>query len=170
MLLEISVAHHRSYEARSVADACCVGLGIGTVQSQVEVEVGEILLQLQEVIEERNLLKRTCSVEVVHGTIAILGLHAVTLEHMHDLCTQRSHTGTTANPNHLAARTIYGTELSVRTTHDHLVAGLQAEDVRRGNTRIDILEARSLIFGLEGRSGNTHVQCDDVTLVGIVGH
>ena len=104
--LEIGIAHHWRNEARRVLDACCICLRIGTVESKVEMEIGEVLLQLQEVVEERNLLQCACTIEVVHGALTVLILNAVALEHMHNLSTQRSHTGTTANPNHLSASAI----------------------------------------------------------------
>ena len=170
MSLEIGVAHDGSHEARGVLDSSCIGLGIGTVESEVEVEVGEVLLELQEVVEERNLFQRTGTIEVVHGTLAVFVLHAVALEHVHDLSTQGSHTGTTADPNHLAACAVLRTELTVRATHDDLVTGFEAEDVRRGDTRVDIHEAGALLLRLEGRRGDTDVEGDDVALVGVVSH
>ena len=99
VLLEVGVAHNGCYEACGILDTCCIGLGIGTVQRKVEVEVVELLLQCEEVVEEWDLLLCACTVEVVHLTVAAL----TGLEHVHDLCTERSHTGTTTYPNHLTA-------------------------------------------------------------------
>ena len=42
---------------------------IGTVESQVECEVGELLLKLQEVLEVEHLVERTRTVEVGHHTV-----------------------------------------------------------------------------------------------------
>ena len=52
MLLQIGVAHHRSYEAWGIFDSGFVRFWIRTVKREVEVEVIEILLQLEEVIKE----------------------------------------------------------------------------------------------------------------------
>ena len=106
----------------------------------------------------------------MHRTLAVFFADAVSLEHVHNLGTQRSHTGTATDPNHFTTGAVLGTELSVRTAHDDLVAGLQREDVRRSDTGVHIHEAGPLILRLEGRRGNTHVQRDDVALIGIVGH
>ena len=170
MSLEVGVAHNGSHEARCVLDTCCICLRIGTVESEVEVEVGEVLLELQEVIEERNLLQRAGTIEIVHGALTVFILHTVTLQHMHDLSTQRSHTGTTTDPNHLTTCAVLRTELTIGAAHDDLITGLQAKDVAGSNTRVDIHETRTLLLRLEGRCGDTDVEGDDVALVGVVGH
>ena len=125
MLLQISVAHDGSHESCGILDTCCIGLRIGTVQGQVEVEVVEVLLQLQEVVQEGDFLQGACAVEIVHRTLAVFFADTVSLEHVHNLGTQRSHTGTATDPNHFTTGAVLGTELSVRTAHDDLVAGLQ---------------------------------------------
>ena len=87
----------------------------------MEVEVGILLLQAEEVVEIEHLVEGAGTIEVVH--LAILRVER--LGHVHDLCTQRSHTGTTTDPNHLALRVEMRMEVAVRATHDHLVAWLQ---------------------------------------------
>ena len=111
VLLEIGVAHHWCHESRRVLDSSLVCLRVWTVEGEVEVEVVELLVECEEVVEERNLLEGTCSLEVVHLAVACVE----GLEHVHDLCTERSHTGTTADPNHLTTSAVLWTELSVRT-------------------------------------------------------
>ena len=130
----------------------------------MEVEVGIFLLQTQEVVEVEHLVQRTCTIEVVH--LAVRGMQR--LCHVHNLSTQRSHTGTATNPYHLLLRVEVRVEVAERTAHNHLVAGFQREDVRRGNTRVDIHEAA--LVGLERWCGDTHGQHEDVALGGIVGH
>ena len=114
MLLEVCIAHNRSYEARSIFDSCCICLWIWTVEGEMEVEVREVLLKLEEVIEEWNFLKSTRTIEVVHWTLTILWSNTMSLEHVHDLCTERSHTGTTTYPDHLTTCAILWTELTIR--------------------------------------------------------
>ena len=50
--------------------------------------------------------------------------------HVHDLRTQRSHAGTTTDPNHFFLAVEMRMEVTVRTTHNHLVTRFQREDVR----------------------------------------
>ena len=96
----------------------------------MEVEVREFLLESEEVVEEWDFLKRTCTIEIVHWTLTVFWSDAIALEHVHDLSTERSHTCTTTDPDHLATCAVLWTELTVRTRHDHLVTWLEAEDVR----------------------------------------
>ena len=91
----------------------------------MEVEVGEILLELMEIIEIEHLVESTGTIEVVHLTVTAVERAG----HVHDLCTQRSHTSTTADPDHFLLRVEMGMEVTVGTTHDNLVAGLECEDV-----------------------------------------
>ena len=97
VLLEVSITHHRSDESGRVLHAKAISLRIRTVKRQVEVEVRELLLHLQEVLHEEDLVDGTGAVEVMHLTIRSVER----LQHMHDLRTERSHTGTTTDPNHL---------------------------------------------------------------------
>ena len=83
VLLEVGVAHHWSNEARSVFYTQCISLRIWTVQSQVEVEVRELLLQLQEVLQEEYLVNSTSTVEIVHLTV--IGRKG--LKHVHNKST-----------------------------------------------------------------------------------
>ena len=165
MILQISIEHHLVYETCRVLHARCIGCRVGTVQCQMEVEVGIILLQLQEVLQIEHFVQGTCTIEVVH--LAVCGMQRT--GHVHDLCAQRSHTGTTTYPNHFLLRIEDRMEISVRTTHGHLVTRFQREDVRRGDTRHHILEAY-LRFRFERRSGDTYRQHDAVAFSRIVGH
>ena len=153
-------------EARSILHACCICCGIRTVQSQMERKVREILLDLQEVFQIEYFIQRTCTVEVSHLTVCSMQC----LRQVHDLGTQRSHTGTTANPHHFLLRIEYRVEVSVRTTHDYLITRFQCEDIRRSDTRRYIHKALSLIFRLERRSCDTYCQHDTVALCRIVSH
>ena len=89
---------------------------------------------------------------------------------MHNLRAQRSHTGATANPNHLSLRVKYRMEIAIRTGHHNLIARFEAEDIGRCNSARYIHKARSLLLRFERRSGNTDRKGDDISLVRIVGH
>ena len=86
------------HKARSVLHASGIGCRIGTVERQMEVEVGILLLQSQEVVEIEHLVVGAGAIEVVH--LAVLGVEG--LGHVHNLGTQRSHIGTTTDPYHFA--------------------------------------------------------------------
>ena len=169
MLLEVGVAHNRSDEARGVLDTELVCLRVRTVQRQVEMEVRELLLQSEEIVEEEDFVDSTCAVEIVHLTVtAVAGL-----QHVHDLCTERCHTGTTTNPDHLLLTIVNRTELTVRTAHAHLVARFEREDIRGSDTAGYVHELRSvgaLLFRFERRCSDTDGEGDDVALVGVVSH
>ena len=128
-------------------------------------EIGEFLFQFPEVFQEESLAQSTCSIEEVH--LSVCGVKG--LSHMHDLCTQRCHTGSTTNPNHLFARSKVGMEVSIRTTHHHLVARFEAENIRRADTSGHIHETY-LRTRQERCGSNTHGKGDDVSLCRIVGH
>ena len=98
-------------EAWGVFHASSIGCRVGTVEGQVEVEVGILLLQAEEVVEIEYLVQGAGTVEVVH--LAVLRMQC--LRHVHDLCAQRSHTGTTAYPDHLLLRIEVRVEVTVRT-------------------------------------------------------
>ena len=169
MLLEVGVAHDRSDEARGVLDTELVCLRVRTVERQVEMEVRELLLQSEEIVEEEDFVDSTCAVEIVHLTVtAVAGL-----EHVHDLRTERCHTSSTTNPDHLLLAVINRTELTVRTAHAHLVTRFEREDIRGSDTAGYVHELRSvgaLILRFEGRGSDTDGEGDDVALVGIVSH
>ena len=169
MLLEVGVAHDRSDEARGVLDTQLVGLRVRTIQREVEMEVGELLLQREEILEEEDFVDSTSTVEIVHLTVAALA----GLEHVHDLRTQRSHTGSTTDPDHLLLAVINRTELTVRTAHANFIPRFEREDIGRSDTAGYIHELRTiraLLFGFERRRGDTHGKGDDIALVGIVSH
>ena len=52
------------------------------------------------------------------------------LEHVHYLRTERSHTGTTTYPNHLALAVEDRVEITIRTRHRYLITRLEREDIR----------------------------------------
>ena len=58
MILQIGVVDHLMHKARSVAYARCVGCRIRTVERQMEMEIGKILLKLQEIVEIKHLVER----------------------------------------------------------------------------------------------------------------
>ena len=165
MILEIRVIHHLVYEARGVRNASLISLGIGTVQRQVEVEVGIFLLQLMEIFQEEGLAQAARSIEEVHFTVTCVQ----SLRHVHNLRSQGSHAGTTAHPYHLLLGVEDGMEVTIRTAHDYLVAWLAGEYVGRSDTRRHVLEAH-LWTGLEGSGGDTHGQGDAIALGGIIRH
>ena len=160
-------------EAGSVGHAGGIGGGVGTVEGQVEVEVGEVFLQLVEVVEVEHLVEGAGAVEVVHGAVgAMEGAGEV-----HDLCAEGSHAGAAADPDHLVALRVVApgavlgaadAEFAVGAAHDDLVAGLEGEYIGRGDTGVDVLETTAV--GSEGRGGDTHGEHEDVALGGVVGH
>ena len=183
MVLEVGVVHHVVDEAGCVGYAGFVGCGVGTVESQMEVEVGEVLLELMEVVEVEDFVEGAGTVEVVHLSVGAVER----AREVHNLCTKRSHTGATANPNHLgvlrsvAPLTVFGTadvEVAVGAGHYDFVAGLEREYVARCNTGIDIDEGASAAFGsalsafgaVDWRRGDTDGEHKDVALGRIVGH
>ena len=92
MVLQISLVHHVVNEACHILHSCCIGCRIRTVESEVEVEVRELLLNLCEVIEVECLNESTRSVEVVN-----LFLCLESLEELHDVAAQRCHTCSTTD-------------------------------------------------------------------------
>ena len=88
-------------------------------------EVGELLLKLPEILHEEGFIQATGTIEEVELTVGAMQR----LRHVHDLRAERSHTCSSTNPNHLLLRVEMGMEISIRTTHHYLVAGLQTEDV-----------------------------------------
>ena len=165
MILQVVIIHHLMNETSCIFHTSSISSRIWTVECQVEVEVREVFLQSEEIIQIEYFIQSTCTIEIVHLTIG--GMQRLT--HMHNLCTQRSHTGTTTYPNHLALRIKDRMELSIRTAHSHLVAWLQTEDVRRSNTWTNIHKAH-LWFWLKRRCCNTDGQHEAVALSRIVSH
>ena len=66
VVFQVSFVNYVVYEARSVLHACCIGCRIGTVQCKVELEVGEILFNLQEVFQIEHFVQCTRTIEVIH--------------------------------------------------------------------------------------------------------
>ena len=83
MVLQISLIDYLMNETCRIANACCICCRIRTVECQMELEVREILFYLQEVFQIEHFVQRTCTVEVVHGTICDVQC----LCQVHDLCT-----------------------------------------------------------------------------------
>ena len=112
-------------ETGSILNTGCISGRVGTVKCKMELEVGEILFKLHEIVQVEHLIQGTGSIEVVHHTVA--GLES--LCHPHDLRTERSHTGTTTYPHHLSLGIYYRVEVAIRSAHAHLVAGFESEYV-----------------------------------------
>ena len=102
VVLEVGVVHHVVDEACGVGYASFVGSGNGTIEGQMEVEVGEVLLQLMEVVKVEDLVEGTGTVEVVHLSVGAVERAG----EVHNLSTQRGHTGTTANPDYLGVECV----------------------------------------------------------------
>ena len=125
MVFEVCIEHDLMNEACCVFYTSSVGSRIRTVERKMEVEVGELLLQSEEVVKIEHLVERAGTIEIVHLTVG--GVQS--LRHVHNLSAQRSHTGTTTYPYHLTLGVEVGMEVTIRTAHDNLVARLEGEDV-----------------------------------------
>ena len=91
----------------------------------MELEVGELFFELQEIVKIEHFVESTCSVEIIHRAVGSLQR----LKQPHYLRTQRGHAGTAAYPHHLLLAVSYGVEVAVRTAHQHLIARFQSEDI-----------------------------------------
>ena len=87
----------------------------------MELEVGEIFLQLEEILKVEHFVECPCSIEIAH--LAVGGVEC--LCHPHYLCAEGSHTGTAAHPDHLGLGIDNRMEISVRPAHQHLVTRLE---------------------------------------------
>ena len=152
-------------EARRVLHASRVGSGVWTVERKVESEVGELLLQLEEILQVEHLIQGTSAIEVRH--LAVCRMQG--LCHVHDLRTERSHTRTTTDPHHLTFRIEDRMEIAIRATHQHLVARFEGKDIGRSDTRHHVHEAH-LGFRFERRRSDTYRKHETVALGRIVGH
>ena len=74
MVLEVGLVEDVVNEADLVVHSCCIGLGILTVEGQMELEVGELALYLVEVLEVEGLLQAAGTVEEVDLAGCLLGL------------------------------------------------------------------------------------------------
>ena len=92
MLLEICLVHDIVNESCHILHSSCIGCRIRTVESEVEVEVRELLLDFSIILEVECLFQATCTIEEVD---LLLGLES--LEQMHDVASERSHTCTTTD-------------------------------------------------------------------------
>ena len=77
VLLEVCLVKHVVNEACNIRYTCLVSLRIWTVQSEVELEVRELLLDLLEVLEVECLLQRTSTIEEINLTAGLNGLEEV---------------------------------------------------------------------------------------------
>ena len=86
----------------------------------------------EEMDESSLLIRQVLKSKLIDMDLSVRALNCLKsaeLETLGDLVAiQKS--GTTTNPNHLTTSVVVGTELTIRATHNYLVAGLQAEDVR----------------------------------------
>ena len=173
MVFQVGVVHHVVYEARGVGHTRGVSRRVGTVEGQVEVEVGVVALQLAEVVEIEDLVEGAGAIEIVHGTVDAMER----AREVHDLGTQGSHAGATADPYHLVAARVVDpgavvgaahAELAVGAAHDDLVARIEGENVGGGDAGVDGHKAGTV--GLEGRGGDADGEHEDIALVGVVGH
>ena len=119
VILQVGLVHHIVDKARGVLDTGGVRGGIRTVESEVELEVRELPLDLGEVLKIEGLDKGARSVEEAH-----LAAGLQSLEEVHDMAPQRGHTGSTANEYVLLLLGIVlrKKELSERTADPNLVA------------------------------------------------
>lgn len=81
VVLEVGVAHAVDREAGIVFHAGGISLRIRTVEGEMHVEVGELLLQFPEVFEEERLGEGAGTIEEVHLTVGAMDLTG----HVHDL-------------------------------------------------------------------------------------
>ena len=132
----------------------------------MEVEVGEVLFESKEVVEVEHFAQRACAVEVVH--LAVARIEGAC--HVHDLRAQGGHTGTAAHPNHLFLAVENGVKVAVGAAHNHLVAGLERENIAAGDTGHHVHKSGALVFGFERWRGNAHGEHKAVALGGIIGH
>lgn len=125
VVLEVGGVHDVVDEARRIADASRVGGRVGPVESQVEVEVGILLFEVEEVGEVEDLVEGASAIEIVH--LPVRGVER--LGHVHNLRTQRGHAGTATDPNHLPLGVEVRMEIAIGAAHQDLVARLEREDV-----------------------------------------
>ena len=72
VVLQIVFVQHVVHEANLVVHARRVGCGIGTIERQMELEVGELLLDGVEIFQIESLLQRTRAVPERNGTLGLL--------------------------------------------------------------------------------------------------
>ncbi len=135
----------------------------------MEVEVGELPLDLGEILEVERLDQGAGTIEEVD-----LPLGPERLEQMHDMAAERCHAGAATHEDvFLAVRIVLRKEeLSVRTADPHLVTRLAGEDEGRSDARRhrQHLEDALRLAAVERRRGDTHVELDDILLGGIRSH
>ena len=111
MVLQVCIADTVYCKSFVILHALSIGNRVLAVEREVEVEVRIFLLQFPEVLKEEGFTKRTSAIEEVKLTVA----RVKSLGNVHDLSTQRSHTCTTTNPDHLLARCEVRMEVAIRT-------------------------------------------------------
>ena len=126
MLLEVGLIHHIVHKACNILDSCCICCRIRTVESEMEVEVRELLLDFSEILEVEGLDEGACTVEEVNR---LAGLES--LEELHNVAAQRSHTCTASDEDVLLGVRVVlrKEEVTERTAYHNLVARLAGEDV-----------------------------------------
>ena len=153
------------YETGRISHTLGIGLRIGTVQSEVHLEVGELLLDRVELVHIGSLLQGTSTIPERYGTLRLLGL-----EEVHQVAAHRRHTCTTTDEDQLlrVGQVLIEEELAVGARDRHLVTRLAREDVRRADTRVHLHKAA--IHAIKRRRCDTDVEHDDIALCGVIGH
>ena len=77
VVLEICLVENVVYKAWNIRNTSLISLWIGTIQSEVELEVRELLLDLVVVVEVEGLLERTSTVEEVNLATRLKSLEEV---------------------------------------------------------------------------------------------
>ena len=63
MVFEICLVEYVVNESGGILHACGIGLGIGTVERQIEAEIREVLFDLVVIVEIEGLFERTGTVK-----------------------------------------------------------------------------------------------------------
>ena len=164
MIFQIRLIHHLMNKSGCIFDTCSICRRIRSVQCKMKMEVGECFFQFKEIIKIKNFIQCPCTIKIMHFSV----MCSQCLCHMHYLCSQRSHSGSTAYPYHFFLRIKMRMEFSVRSTHKNLISRLQREYIRRCDTWIDI--HKSAAIRLEWRCRNSYCQHKHITFCRIVCH
>ena len=93
-------------------------------QGDNKAEVGEVLFYLAEVLFVDNFTLSACSVP-----ISDFAPRLYRIEKVQELSTKGSHPCPTADIKHLGIAIFMNVEVSIRTTHRHLISRLEREDI-----------------------------------------
>ncbi len=169
VVLEVGLIHNIMYKSGGVGHSGGICRRVRTVESEVELEVRELFLDLGEIFKIESFHEAARSIEEVHGAG---GLHG--LEEMHYVAAQRGHTGTAAHEDvfHVDGIILRQEELSERAADGDFVAGFAGEYIRGGDSgrHGQHLEHAFRLTAVERRRGDTHVELDDVLLRRIGSH